>query len=227
MKIHIVQKGDTIWEIAAQYGVNFEELKKLNSHLSSPDMIMPGMKIKIPTTSKYVKTSPTSDKIEKKETTKKESPKVATKTDIQKDSDQKKSKEVTDNYTLQQLKKPQLGDETLTTQSKNMFSKQVKQPESGHEIKQQSNVMPSQQYDKSIKQQMPGYDNQHFPGFMPLPNYVNPMPVQPCCCHCHCKMPYQMQLYHGNMHQKHNVNMQNNMPNKMMNEKHIFNHHNH
>jgi spore coat assembly protein SafA len=50
VKIHIVQKGDTLWKLAKKYGVNFEELKKLNSQLSNPDMIMPGMKIKIPGT---------------------------------------------------------------------------------------------------------------------------------------------------------------------------------
>ena len=49
MKIHIVQKGDTLWKIAKKYGVNFEELKKMNAQLSNPDMIMPGMKIKVPT----------------------------------------------------------------------------------------------------------------------------------------------------------------------------------
>ena len=48
MKIHIVQKGDTLWKLAKKYGVQFEELKKLNSQLSNPDMIMPGMKIKVP-----------------------------------------------------------------------------------------------------------------------------------------------------------------------------------
>ncbi|MEH7442312.1 SafA/ExsA family spore coat assembly protein [Bacillus sp. JJ1122] len=49
MKLHIVQKGDTLWKIAKKYGVNFEELKKMNAQLSNPDMIMPGMKIKVPT----------------------------------------------------------------------------------------------------------------------------------------------------------------------------------
>lgn len=49
MKIHIVQKGDTLWKIAQKYGVDFEELKKMNAHLSDPDYIMPGMKIKVPT----------------------------------------------------------------------------------------------------------------------------------------------------------------------------------
>ena len=55
MKIHIVQKGDTLWKIAKKYGVDFEELKKINSHLSNPDMIMPGMKIKIPAAGDTVK----------------------------------------------------------------------------------------------------------------------------------------------------------------------------
>ncbi|MFC2948472.1 SafA/ExsA family spore coat assembly protein [Virgibacillus sediminis] len=68
MKIHIVQKGDTLWEIAQQYGVDFEQLKDMNSQLSSPDMIMPGMKIKIPGTSKAVK----KDNQQLKETQKKE-----------------------------------------------------------------------------------------------------------------------------------------------------------
>ncbi|MBW8348238.1 SafA/ExsA family spore coat assembly protein [Bacillus sp. IITD106] len=48
MKIHIAQKGETLWKIAKKYGVNFEELKKMNAQLSNPDMIMPGMKIKVP-----------------------------------------------------------------------------------------------------------------------------------------------------------------------------------
>jgi morphogenetic protein associated with SpoVID len=55
VKIHIVQKGDTLWKIAKKYGVNFEELKKLNSQLSNPDMIMPGMKVKVPTTGGTIK----------------------------------------------------------------------------------------------------------------------------------------------------------------------------
>ncbi|WP_142383185.1 SafA/ExsA family spore coat assembly protein, partial [Bacillus canaveralius] len=55
MKIHIVQKGDTLWKIAKKYGVNFEELKKMNTQLSNPDMIMPGMKIKVPTSGGTIK----------------------------------------------------------------------------------------------------------------------------------------------------------------------------
>ncbi|MDY0396861.1 SafA/ExsA family spore coat assembly protein [Virgibacillus halophilus] len=55
MKIHVVQKGDTLWELSKKYGVDFEALKQANTQLSSPDMIMPGMKIKIPGTAKTVK----------------------------------------------------------------------------------------------------------------------------------------------------------------------------
>lgn len=55
MKIHIVQKGDTLWKIAKQYNVDFEQLKRLNTQLSNPEMIMPGMKIKIPSQSSPAK----------------------------------------------------------------------------------------------------------------------------------------------------------------------------
>ena len=55
MKIHIVQKGETIWEISEKYGVDFETVKDVNPQISSPDMIMPGMKIKIPSSAKQVK----------------------------------------------------------------------------------------------------------------------------------------------------------------------------
>lgn len=73
MKIHIVQKGDTLWELSKQYGVDFEALKQANPQLASPDMIMPGMKIKIPSNSKAVKkeTAPAKE-TQKKEIQKKE-----------------------------------------------------------------------------------------------------------------------------------------------------------
>ncbi|WP_095742880.1 SafA/ExsA family spore coat assembly protein [Sediminibacillus massiliensis] len=66
MKIHVVQKGETLWEISKKYGVDFNELKQVNSHLSNPDMIMPGMKIKIPGSSVQVKKQGTLDKEMKK-----------------------------------------------------------------------------------------------------------------------------------------------------------------
>lgn len=49
MKIHIVQEGDTLWQIADKYDVNFEALKEKNTQLSDPDHLKVGMKIKVPT----------------------------------------------------------------------------------------------------------------------------------------------------------------------------------
>lgn len=48
MRVHIVQKGDTLWKIAKQYAIGFEELKRLNAHLANPDYIVPGMEIYLP-----------------------------------------------------------------------------------------------------------------------------------------------------------------------------------
>lgn len=73
MNIHIVQKGDTLWKLAQQYQVDFEELKKANAHLADPDQIMPGMKIKIPTKSVPVKKEMPKSPV--KEAPKKEMPK--------------------------------------------------------------------------------------------------------------------------------------------------------
>ncbi|MGF7126244.1 morphogenetic protein associated with SpoVID [Natronobacillus azotifigens] len=63
MKIHVVQKGDTLWELAKKYGVDFSELKKANHQLADPDQIMPGMKIKIPTSTKQVVKETVPDKV--------------------------------------------------------------------------------------------------------------------------------------------------------------------
>ena len=79
MKIHVVQKGDTLWNIAKKYGVNFEELKHMNTQLSNPDMIMPGMKIKVPTGNVPVKKEVQKNVGMVKESVKKEAPIVAPK----------------------------------------------------------------------------------------------------------------------------------------------------
>ncbi|SDC21211.1 SafA/ExsA family spore coat assembly protein [Shouchella lonarensis] len=49
MRIHIVQKGDTLWKLAKKYEVDYEQLKEANHALSNPEMLMPGMKVKVPT----------------------------------------------------------------------------------------------------------------------------------------------------------------------------------
>ncbi len=48
LHVHVVQKGDTLWKISRQYGVSFDEVKRLNAHLANPDYIVPGMKIFVP-----------------------------------------------------------------------------------------------------------------------------------------------------------------------------------
>ncbi|GGF06925.1 hypothetical protein GCM10010954_01730 [Halobacillus andaensis] len=75
MRIHVVQKGDTLWKISKKYGVDFEELKSVNSQLSNPDMIMPGMKIKVPQGKKQVKKEAPKKEAPKKEMPMKEMPK--------------------------------------------------------------------------------------------------------------------------------------------------------
>lgn len=55
MKIHIVQKGDTFYKIAKKYGVDVEQLKSLNTHIPNMEMLLPGMKVKIPTVKMPVK----------------------------------------------------------------------------------------------------------------------------------------------------------------------------
>ncbi len=74
MKIHVVQKGDTLWKLAEQYGVDFEALKQANTHLADPDHIKPGMKVKIPASAAAKKEAPKKEK--PKPAPKKEAPKV-------------------------------------------------------------------------------------------------------------------------------------------------------
>lgn len=50
--VHIVQKGDTLWKIAKEYDVSFDQLKKMNAHLANPEYIVPGMKVNVPTEQK-------------------------------------------------------------------------------------------------------------------------------------------------------------------------------
>ncbi len=73
MKIHIVQQGDTLWKLAKKYDVDFEQLKAVNNHLSNPDVIMPGMKIKIPAAGVPVK----KQAVKKEEPIKAQQPKEA------------------------------------------------------------------------------------------------------------------------------------------------------
>nr|WP_218843185.1 LysM peptidoglycan-binding domain-containing protein [Sporosarcina sp. JAI121] len=68
VEVHIVVKGDTLWKIARQHGIPFDDLKRVNAHLANPDYIVPGMKIFLP--KKQHKTEQHGTKGEKKENVK-------------------------------------------------------------------------------------------------------------------------------------------------------------
>lgn len=80
MKIHIVQKGDTLWKLAQKYGVDFEEMKQMNNHLADPDMLMPGMKVKVPSNAVQAK----KEMPKKEEMLKKSAPKELPKKEMKK-----------------------------------------------------------------------------------------------------------------------------------------------
>jgi len=48
VKLHVVKEGETLWDIARKHGVSLDELIKANPQIQNPDMIHPGMKVKIP-----------------------------------------------------------------------------------------------------------------------------------------------------------------------------------
>ncbi len=55
LKIHIVQKGETLRKIADHYTCTVEEIAKINPQLSKPNQVLPGMKLRIPSDSKKVR----------------------------------------------------------------------------------------------------------------------------------------------------------------------------
>ncbi|WP_159881177.1 LysM peptidoglycan-binding domain-containing protein [Paenibacillus puerhi] len=52
MKIHIVKKGDTLYELSQKYEVELDKLIAFNPQIANPDVLDIGMKIKIPSESK-------------------------------------------------------------------------------------------------------------------------------------------------------------------------------
>lgn len=60
LKIHIVKKGDTLYEIAQKHRVELDKLIAANPHIANPDQLDVGMKVKIPFISKPVPVPPAS-----------------------------------------------------------------------------------------------------------------------------------------------------------------------
>ncbi|MFD3260688.1 LysM peptidoglycan-binding domain-containing protein [Paenibacillus lentus] len=50
MKIHIVKKGDTLFDLSKKYNVPLQKLIEANPQISNPDELSVGMKVKIPAT---------------------------------------------------------------------------------------------------------------------------------------------------------------------------------
>jgi len=80
LRIHIVQKGDTLWKIAKEYGISFEDLKRLNVHLANPDYIVPGMEIILP---EKINKEPHKEMPKKESQMHKETPKEVPKKEVQ------------------------------------------------------------------------------------------------------------------------------------------------
>lgn len=54
MKIHIVKKGDTLYELAKKYNTPLDQIIALNPQIADPNQIEIGMKVKIPSVPKHV-----------------------------------------------------------------------------------------------------------------------------------------------------------------------------
>ena len=48
MNYHIIRTGESIQKIAYSYGLDIEEITKINQHISNWDRLIPGTKIKLP-----------------------------------------------------------------------------------------------------------------------------------------------------------------------------------
>lgn len=212
MKIHIVQKGDTLWEIAQNYGVDFEQLKQANSQLSSPDMIMPGMKIKIPSTTKSVKKEQPKKEVKIKHE-KEMMPQVPKQTFPVIEGDEKEKKvEVKPEMPLPQMPTmeqemnyytminlPQMPQATEKKQEKPK-KQEVKKPKETIETKYQTvPEMPQHLHTPAQPQFKPEYNQPEHLHYTP-PMMTMPAHMHPVCCYivppCYSMMPGHMDVGH-------------------------------
>ncbi|WP_373892924.1 SafA/ExsA family spore coat assembly protein [Virgibacillus natechei] len=200
MKIHIVQKGDTLWEISKSYGVDFEQVKELNSQLSSPDMIMPGMKITIPSSSKMVK----KEDMSVKETYKEEqvpykdiSPKPMP---VIKEDDKEKPKTVKPQMPVEPLPKMPIQKEKqmpIESPSETPIKKDKTKPMLEQDHYTSVNFPKIHHQYTETKDKMPEKDYKHMkPQPHPEPQMQQPMPMPmvPMCCYvvhpCYSTAPF-------------------------------------
>ncbi len=183
LKIHIVKKGDTLWELSKSYGVDFEALKAANSHIASPDMIMPGMKIRIPTNAKTVKKEAAVKEIKKEQQVQTPYKDISPKPiPVIKEDDEKPTMEIKPEIPMPQM--PQIPQMTMpqVMQAPTMEQEQTTYmmfnfPESSESV--ESAKMPKEQPILEPAYQQPMYQ----------PHMVPCYPVHPCCCGGHHVFP--------------------------------------
>ncbi len=194
------------------YGVDFEELKAMNTQLSSPDMIMPGMKIKVPGSSKAVKKETIAKKETKKETVKPykdTSPKPIAA--IQED-DHKVQKPVTPEMPVPAMPQMPILDQDINQYTTINFPQMPQMKP--HPVKEEKKEVKKEYKPQPVKQKpihqpiQPLQPIQHAPVHEP-PIHHQPMmqpsyaPMVPVCCHHFqppCCQPMPMPCHHSSNH---------------------------
>lgn len=217
MRIHIVQKGEILAHIAEKYGVHFDDLRRANPQLSSPDMLLPGMKIKIPGEVKSVRTvrEQAPFKESKKEGSDREKEYKKKQVNVQQEHDihnarsaeRPRAEEIIPDE--KQMTPNILSEPKRTTQSeyratkddagKNVKDKQtIRMNPSFDATKEKAKVVKSES-DRYMSNQH-SYDAQmyeipygHYNEQVKHPPYVAPVPLpynRCCCCHRKIEYPY-------------------------------------
>lgn len=223
LKIHIVQKGDTLWDLSKKYGVDFEELKQANPQLSSPDMVMPGMKIKIPSTTKAVK--------KETKTPAKETPKKETQHPYQELTPKPMPVIKEDDHAKKMIPKPEMPVQPMQPmpvqpmmeqelQNYTMinfpqmpqYHEEAKEKPKKEQVKAEAQPKPKKEHVKAEAQPTPQPQFQPMPLPMPEP-HAQPMPQQgpmlPLCCHivhpCYPPVPFPLMVNPEGFHPSHQL----------------------
>lgn len=210
LRIYIVQKGDTLHKIAKKHHIPMEEVIRLNTHISNPEYILPGMKIKLPNRvskksemEKEVNEELKSNKKLEAETNRRPLGSVA-------EMDDRGMNDVKDRIALKNhnhfaIQKPNKANEKqMKTKLKQDYeqNKQIKSPAKTYSNKQYRHAEhyrpgPVEQftqfhnpYDTNYQGPQEGHMNDHFAGN--YPNTPHFMPAQQHYCPC-CMYHWHMQ----------------------------------
>lgn len=167
MRIHIVQKGDTLWKIAQKYGVDFEQLKSMNAHISNPDAIMPGMKIKVPTSGGQVKKEEQKKQANVNIFPKKEAPK-------QQPQSYAETPEANTNYSKPENVKPEQKTPIAPSAKDEVKAPSLETPKTETDASSMPTSPTAQGGDKKKETQQPQGDLQKAVNVSPLTNTIPP-----------------------------------------------------